>query len=262
MIQAKGNWGSTKVRLDRFISNHSEYTRTQIHRLIKSRSVRVNDALAKSPSIKVNAESDLITVDQQVIRDRGNVYLMLNKPVGYVSATVDAEHPTIIDLITDNRNAFTPATFEALPPIANLQVVGRLDIDTTGLILITNDGQWNHKVSAPNTKCQKRYRAELAQTIADDAQLRFAEGMQLKGENKNTQAAELKIITPSTVEVAICEGKYHQVKRMFAATGNKVVALHRLAIGQLKLDDTLAAGQYRLLDEHEKNLTLKATQYE
>jgi len=244
------------VRLDRFIGNHSEYTRTQIHRLIKSRCVRVNDILAKSPSVKIKTESDVITVDKHVIRDRGNVYLMLNKPVGYVSATVDADHPTVIDLIADNHNALTPTTFEHLPPIASLQVVGRLDIDTTGLILITNDGQWNHKVSAPNTKCQKRYRAELAQAIADDAKARFAEGMQLKGENKNTQAAELKILSPNTAEVAICEGKYHQVKRMFAATGNKVVALHRFAIGQLELDNTLAPGQYRLLDEHETNLTL------
>jgi 16S rRNA pseudouridine516 synthase len=134
------------------------------------------------------------------------------------------------------------------PNIDKLHTVGRLDLDTTGLLLITDDGQWSHKISSPKHECAKTYRAWLADPVADSAIALFAEGVLLRGEKTPTKPAQLEIVSPTECLLTIHEGRYHQVKRMFAAIGNKVEKLHREKIGDFVLDsDTLAEGEYRPL---------------
>ncbi|MCW8994509.1 MAG: pseudouridine synthase, partial [Psychromonas sp.] len=130
---------------------------------------------------------------------------------------------------------------------------GRLDADTTGLTLITDDGQWSHQITSPRRKCAKRYRVTLAQPLADNAVERFKEGIQLKSENQPCLPATLIRLSETEVLLTISEGKYHQVKRMFAALGNHVISLHREQIGKIELDKNLAAGEWRYLTEDEVN---------
>jgi 16S rRNA pseudouridine516 synthase len=140
------------------------------------------------------------------------------------------------------------------PNIDKLHTVGRLDLDTTGLLLITDDGQWSHKISSPKHECAKTYRAWLADPVEDSAIAQFAEGVMLRGEKTLTKPAQLEIISPTECLLTIHEGRYHQVKRMFAAIGNKVVQLHRERVGPLTLDTSLAEGEYRQLTPEEVSL--------
>ncbi len=145
------------MRLDKFISNNGEYSRSIVRKLAKAGRITVNDELVDDATIKVKAKKDVIAVDGKVIELIGHVYYMLNKPEGYVCATEDGNHPTVLDLIKKN-NYFGDKTNYVPPPVRDLQIVGRLDLDTTGLILITNDGEWNHKITSPNSACKKTYR--------------------------------------------------------------------------------------------------------
>jgi 16S rRNA pseudouridine516 synthase len=138
--------------------------------------------------------------------------------------------------------------------LQQLHVAGRLDIDTSGLVLLSDDGNWSHRITAPRHKCPKRYRVTLAAPLDPAAVEQFAAGLTLRNEAKKTKPATLEILTPTEVRLTIGEGKYHQVKRMFAAIGNHVVALHREAIGALQLDESLAPGEYRPLSEAEREL--------
>jgi 16S rRNA pseudouridine516 synthase len=166
---------------------------------------------------------------------------MLNKPQGVICATTDPGHRTVLDLLdVENKKGLHPA--------------GRLDIDTTGLVLISDDGDWSHRITAPRHKCPKTYRVTLAEPLEEQVAAQFAEGIALHNEEKKTQPATLEILSPTEVRLTIGEGKYHQIKRMFAAVGNHVVALHREAIGALQLDEALAPGEYRQLSEEERNL--------
>jgi len=164
-----------------------------------------------------------------------------------VCATKDSQHPTVIDLIRE-RSRFVGSEFEFKQvQLAELQIVGRLDIDTTGLLLLTNDGAWNHSISSPNSHCAKQYLARVANTIHRETVDRFQEGLHLEHEDYVTKPAALEIIENTLAKVTISEGKYHQVKRMFAACGNKVESLHREKIGKLTLDQKLERGNFRLL---------------
>ena len=235
------------MRLDKFIANNTEYSRSHIRKLAKSGRIHVNQSKISDPSIKINPESDRISVDDNIISEVGNLYFMLNKPEGFVCANSDGQHPTVIDLLFDHYNCMDE-TFDVNHLfIADLQIVGRLDIDTTGLVLITNDGNWNHRVTAPSSHCPKRYMVEAADPVPNKAVEQFAKGVLLDGEKKKTQPAELELISEHCSRLTISEGKYHQVKRMFAALGNKVTKLHRESIGDIKLDPTLDEGQYRQL---------------
>lgn len=226
------------MRLDKFLSNNTPYSRSQIHKLIRMGDVSVNGNCKLKPDQKI-IDSDEIYLDNQLITARVPRYLMLNKPVGYVSATHDSEHPTVLDLLDEDH-------------LDELQIVGRLDKDTTGLLLLTDDGQWNHRITAPVSHCKKTYKVELVDAISDNAASIFQTGILLEGEKKPTAPAELEIISPKQVRLTISEGKYHQVKRMFAAIGNHVVALHREKIGSLSLDTNLQPGEYRALTDQEK----------
>jgi 16S rRNA pseudouridine516 synthase len=225
------------MRLDKFIGNNTEFSRTQIHIAIKQGLIFINDNLV----VKTNAQikvGDKVVFDGNQIEERQPRYLMLHKPVGYVSANSDSEHPTVLDLID-------------LPFKQELQIVGRLDLDTTGLILLTDDGQWNHKITSPKHLHTKSYLVTTANAIEESAKALFAEGILLKGENKPTLSAELTILSSHQARLSICEGKYHQVKRMFAAIGNHVVSLHRERIGTISLDADLPPGKYRPLTRDE-----------
>ena len=225
------------MRLDKFIGNNTELSRTQIHIAIKQGLISIND----NPVAKTNAQikdGDKVVFDGKLIEERKARYLMLYKPAGYVSANSDSEHPTVLDLID-------------LPFKQELQIVGRLDLDTTGLILLTDDGQWNHKITSPKHLHTKSYLVTTANAIEESAKALFAEGILLKGESKPTLSAELTILSSHQARLSICEGKYHQVKRMFAAIGNHVVSLHRERIGTIGLDENLPLGKYRPLTRDE-----------
>lgn len=225
------------MRLDKFIGNNTQLSRTQIHNAIKQDLIFVNDQLVSKTNAQIK-DGDKVTLNGKPIEARAPQYLMLHKPSGYVSATTDSEHPTVLDLI-DN------------PFKHELQIVGRLDIDTTGLILLTDDGQWNHKVTSPKYSHTKSYLVTTANNIEENTKAIFADGILLKGETKKTLPADLEILNSHIARLIICEGKYHQVKRMFAAIGNHVVALHRERVGGVSLGADLAPGQYRALTADE-----------
>lgn len=225
------------MRLDKYISKLTGLSRSQAQLAIRRGAVKVDGAAQRDPSVHISA-TDAVAFRGEPLGQLRKRYYMLHKPLGYVCATEDREHPTVIDLL-------------GLPNPAGLHVAGRLDIDTTGLVLITDDGDWSHRVTAPRRHCPKTYHVWLAEPLDDDLPERFAGGMQLNNEKQPTQPAELEILGACEARLTISEGKYHQVKRMFAASGNRVTRLHRESIGAIRLDDELAPGEYRELSEAE-----------
>ncbi len=224
-------------RLDKFIANVGKIPRSRIKPLLKKGAVTVNG----NPKVKATDAvtlDDVITLDGETLTYLGNRYFMLHKPEGYVSANSDDLHPTALDLLAE-------------PHLEDLHIAGRLDIDTTGLVLITNDGQWSHLITSPKKDKAKVYLVETANPITDEDVSAFEQGVQLNGERHLTRPATLEILASYSARLSITEGKYHQVKRMFAARGNKVVSLHREKIGEIALDESLAPGEYRPLTQAE-----------
>ncbi|HEX9803714.1 MAG TPA: 16S rRNA pseudouridine(516) synthase RsuA [Gammaproteobacteria bacterium] len=230
------------MRLDKYLCHSTSLTRSRAQGMIRGGQVTVNGEVAKDPSYKLPADAHVTWRDQAVALS-GHRYLMLNKPQGVVCAATDALHKTVLDLL-DVQNP------------KGLHVAGRLDIDTTGLVLISDDGDWTHRITAPRHKCEKRYRVTLAEPVADGVVERFAEGIELRGEKQKTSPAVLELLGPQEVRVTLSEGRYHQVKRMFAAVGNRVVALHRERIGAIVLDAGLQPGQWRTLTDAERESVL------
>ena len=163
---------------------------------------------------------------------------MLYKPQGYVCANSDSQHPTVMSLLFEDE-------------LDNLHVAGRLDLDTTGLVLITDDGQWSHRITAPKHKKPKHYQVNLENPIDNQTEELFSQGILLKNELKRTRPATVHRHSDTEIELIIEEGKYHQVKRMFAAVGNQVTALRRCQIGDILLDPELQPGEYRPLNSQE-----------
>jgi 16S rRNA pseudouridine516 synthase len=225
------------MRLDKYISSVTDMSRMQVKRALKSAEVTVNGEPTIDPRTNVKP-SDEITFAGELLREAKPRYFMLNKPEGYVCASKDKLNMTVMELLDEDN-------------IETLHVAGRLDIDTTGLVLLTDDGQWSHKVTAPNKDCKKTYYIETVEPIAEDAAQIFKEGVKLKGELKPTLPAELTLEHEQSARLTISEGKYHQVKRMFAFVGNKVELLHRESIGGIRLDGNLEPGEYRKLTEQE-----------
>jgi 16S rRNA pseudouridine516 synthase len=225
------------MRIDKFIGNNTDLSRTQIHAAIKNGLIKRNTALVVKTNEQMHAE-DVITLNDRVVDNILTRYLMLYKPEGYVCANIDSEHPTVLDLLDLRRKQ-------------SLQIVGRLDIDTTGLVLLTDDGQWNHKLTSPKHLCHKCYLVTTADPIKDDTATQFLQGVLLKGEKNSTLPAELLPVSSHQARIVLQEGKYHQVKRMFAAVGNRVMSLHRESIGSILLDPNLKPGEYRTLTRHE-----------
>ncbi|MCX2832658.1 16S rRNA pseudouridine(516) synthase RsuA [Microbulbifer thermotolerans] len=225
------------MRLDKAVSQVTDLSRSDVKRAAKAGRISVNGDIVTDPSSKV-VETDTLCLDGEPLLEPGPRYLMLHKPRGCVSATKDSEHPTVLDLIDE-------------PNKHKLHIAGRLDIDTTGLLLLTGDGQWSHKVTSPRHHCDKTYYAHLAERIDESAVEKFAKGIWLENEKKRTKPATLEILFANEVRVTISEGRYHQVKRMFAALGNRVLELHRERIGDIVLDETLQEGEYRPLTPEE-----------
>ena len=188
----------------------------------------------------INAFSH-VSVDGKISQNRVRRYLMLNKPAGVVSATVDIRHTTVIDLLTEDYRA-------------ELHIVGRLDFNSTGLVLLTNDGRWSQKISQPGSKLLKRYRVTVENPLTPEYVSEFQRGMYFSYEDITTRPAELTILSDYSAEVGLVEGRYHQLKRMFGRFDNKVLSIHRIAVGVLQLDDQLLAGQSRDLTVAEVGL--------
>ncbi|WP_105213397.1 16S rRNA pseudouridine(516) synthase RsuA [Pseudoalteromonas sp. T1lg22] len=224
-------------RLDKFISNLAEIPRTHAKAAIKKKRVTVNGEVTRQLDQAVT-EQDEIMLDGEILTYQGIRYFMLNKPEGYVCANSDELHATVFELLDE-------------PNLSELHIAGRLDIDTTGLVLISNDGQWSHQITSPKKQKFKTYLVELAEPLSEQAVSELEQGVQLHGERDLTLPAKVEVLAPYQIRLHIVEGKYHQVKRMLAAVGNKVVTLHREAIAGIELDPNLAPGEYRLLSEEE-----------
>lgn len=224
------------MRIDKYLANMNVGSRKEVHKLIKQGMVVVNGKVVKTPKEKVT-DSDTVTVNGQEITYQKYHYFLLNKPKGVLSATEDRSQRTVISLLAPEDR------YQGIVP------VGRLDKDTTGLLLLTNDGQLNHELLAPNKHVAKVYRAKIA-GVADNETIKiFASGMTL-GDGTKLKPAKLKILKQdkendsSEIEIKISEGKYHQIKRMFGAEGMKVVELDRLSMGNLSLPNDLKRGEY------------------
>ncbi|MEB0206209.1 pseudouridine synthase [Pseudomonas sp. CCC3.1] len=227
------------MRVDRFLSNLPQFNRQQARLLLIEKRVRVDGQVVSDPHHDVR-EFSCVELDDQVLQaGKPARYLMLHKPPGCVSATQDPEHPTVLDLLNEADKH-------------DLHIAGRLDFNTSGLMLITNDGHWSRHLTQPQTKLPKVYYVETEQPISGEYVAKFAEGVYFAYENLTTLPAKLELIGPCSARLSIVEGRYHQVKRMFGYFNNKVVRLHRESIGPLTLDSRLAPGEYRALTDQEK----------
>ncbi len=225
------------MRLDKYLCHGTGLTRSRAQGMIRSGQVTVNGEVVKDPSYKLPANAEVNWRDRTV-QLTGHRYIMLNKPLDVVCATTDVRHKTVLDLLdVENKKG--------------LHVAGRLDIDTTGLVLITDDGDWSHRLTSPKHHCSKRYRVTLAEPVEKGLAERFAEGIELRNEKRKTRPAVLEQLSATEVYLTLSEGKYHQVKRMFAAAGNHVTALHRESVGKIVLDANLQPGQWRELTPEE-----------
>lgn len=227
------------MRLDKYLSQNTDLTRSQARKAIRRGEVRVNGETPTDVSAHIEAESQIFWRDTP-LSQRGPRYFMLNKPSGYVCSTDEPGHPLAVDLLGDDGDG--------------LHYAGRLDGDTTGLVLLTDDGQWSHRITSPRGDCRKRYIVTTRDEILTEDVAAFAEGLWLHGESRITMSAELTILSAHRAELWLSEGRYHQVKRMFAARGNQVTQLHRAQVGTLVLDEqVLPAGQYRALSTQERD---------
>ncbi|MEK4404178.1 pseudouridine synthase [Sporosarcina sp. FSL K6-6792] len=229
------------MRLDKLLSNMGFGTRKEVKILMKKGSVRVNEVAVKDAALHVDTVKDEVTVLGQKVVYKEFMYLMMNKPQGVLSATEDKRDQTVIDLLDEEYNIF-----EMFP-------VGRLDKDTEGFLLLTNDGKLAHNLLSPKKGVPKTYYAHIEGIVTEEDTKQFSEGVTLDDgyETKPGQLRILKSADISEIELTITEGKYHQVKRMFEAVGKQVVYLKRLSMGPLSLDETLELGSYRELTEEE-----------
>lgn len=227
-----------KERLDKLIASQTALSRKEAQKAIRDKRVTVNGAAARAADSKVDTETDTVALDGQTLHYRKFVYYMMNKPAGVVSATEDREERTVLDLLPDELRR--PGLFPA----------GRLDKDTTGLLIITDDGDYAHRMLSPKKHVVKRYIATLDREPGAEIALRFAEGITL-GDGTVCKSGRAEPLGGADAAVEISEGRYHQVKRMFAALGYRVTALRRVRIGGLALDKGLNEGETRVMSGEE-----------
>ena len=229
------------MRLDRFLSNLERFNRKQVRLALIVGRIQVDGRVVRDPLHAVTEFSE-VRLDEELLQAGHSArYLMLHKPPGCVSATQDPQHRTVLDLIE-------------VPDKDQLHIAGRLDFNTTGLMILTNDGQWSRRLTQPTTKLPKVYRVETEQLIEPHYIETFAQGIYFAFEDLTTLPAHLDILGPRQARLSIVEGRYHQVKRMFGHFQNKVVRLHRERMGELVLDESLQPGQYRSLSAEEIGL--------
>ncbi len=236
---------SKQVRLDKYLADMNVGTRSEVKTLIKKKRVKVNGAIVNKENIKIDMENDEVMLNDSIIKYVEYEYYMLNKPAGVVSATEDSKDRTVVDLIKENTKELFP--------------VGRLDKDTEGLLILTNDGQLAHNLLSPKKHVDKKYYARIKGVVDIEYIEQFSKGLNINDEYV-TKPALLEIISvdkennQSEIYVTITEGKYHQVKRMFKAVGMEVVYLKRVSMGRIILDERLELGEYRLLSDEEVRL--------
>lgn len=230
---------AAEMRLDKFIAKSTDLTLRQACEAVQAGKVTVNAELATQGNMQVHERNDILLAGQ-VLTLRPFNYLMLNKPAGMVCSNIDEFYPSLFNLLP-------------WPNTDLLHVVGRLDADTTGLVLITDDGRWSFQITSPSSKCAKVYLVDVAKPISAEQSIeltsKFSAGLQLQGESAITQPAKFELISSKKVRLTITEGRFHQVKRMFACVGNKVRALHREQIGGVALD--VAPSKWRSLTNAE-----------
>ena len=233
-----------KMRVDKLLSNVGVASRAELKKYCKQGLISVNGKVINNPGIQVDSENDELMFNGEKIVYREFIYIMLNKPDGYISATFDKHDPIVLDLIDSSYLVFEPFP------------VGRLDKDTEGLLVLTNDGQLSHRVLSPKKHVPKTYYAKIQGKVTEEDILAFEKGVILD-DGYETMPSQLKILKSddiSEIELTIHEGKFHQVKRMFESVDKKVVYLKRISMGKLKLDESLELGEYRELTEEEVKL--------
>lgn len=233
------------TRLDKIITDTGRCSRSRAKELIRGGSVHVNGSPVTDAAAKYDPALVTVSVEGEELPPPGHLYVMLNKPAGLLSASTDKNKPTVLDLM--------PPEWKK----RGLFCVGRLDKDTTGLLLLTDDGEYAHKVISPKSNVTKLYEADVEGTASEEDVIAFREGLTLK-DGLHCMSAELVILGPGKVQVVVMEGKYHQVKRMLASRGLPVTALKRLRIGSLFLDNAMKEGEYRVLTEEERLSALSA----
>ena len=226
------------MRLDKFLAHHLGVSRTIVNKELKAQKVTVNGDIVKSGAYHISPDQIVEYDGFEIVPITENRYFMLNKPQGYVCSTDDPDHPTILYFIDE-------------PMAEKLHSAGRLDLDTTGLVLLTDDGKWSHRITSPKYHCEKVYQVTVEQPLTANLIDIFKQGIQLKSEKTLTEPAKLIIIDDYHAELTISEGRYHQVKRMFAAVNNHVTQLHRKQIGNIVLN--IPEGEYRPLTQDEIN---------
>ena len=227
-------------RIDKIIGSQTEYSRKDIKKLILCKRVKLNGELVLKSDIKIDPDKDIIELDGKKLNITSNVYLILNKPAGYISATEDRSQKTVLDLI-DTKYSHR----EMFP-------AGRLDKDTTGMMIITDDGQFAHNILAPKKHISKTYEVEIDLLVTEEMRQGFEKGINLN--DGVCKTAELRITGENTAIVVLTEGRYHQIKRMFGCFGAKVIKLHRIAMGELNLPTDLKEGESRELSKEELEL--------
>lgn len=223
------------MKLSRFLYHHTSHGKNDVRRILAAGRVTVDGKVERDSQCDIG-DFTQVTLDDRVLRDTSAVYLMLNKPAGYLSATVDDEHSTVMELID------APET---------LHIAGRLDRASTGLLILTNDGKWSRRLTEPKEGVPKVYEVTTAEPITKETAMRFQQGIYFAYEDLTTQPAELQILSAQRAQITIYEGRYHQIKRMFHAVDNRITSLHRLSMGAIQLDGSLAPGQYRNLTQQE-----------
>lgn len=236
-----------RTRIDKLLSRYLNKNRKDTRLLFAQKRVEVDGEIVTDNDLIIDRFS-LVKFDGETIQQNTPYYIMLNKPAGVVSATVDEQHITVIDLIKTSQLLSNDVC-------DTLHIVGRLDLNTTGLVLLTNDSRWSSHLTAPTSKVIKQYKVTLSHPITADYITAFKEGMFFSYENITTAPADLTIVAEKEAIVSLTEGRYHQIKRMFGRFQNKVCKLHRFSIGSLVLDNELPVGQCRLLTADEIKLT-------
>ncbi|CAM3142068.1 pseudouridine synthase [Vibrio rarus] len=219
------------MRLDKFVCKSTQLTKDEAIARIHCGDVLVNQSVVTNESTQVH-ENNAILLNGFQLTPRDFRYIMLNKPAATICSNIDEVYPSLFNLLDIDH-------------VSELHIAGRLDADTTGMVLITDDGRWSFNITRPTCHCAKVYQVTLSKAITDDAAIQIKSGIKLQGEDKLTLPANLVVINSKEVLLTITEGKFHQVKRMFSAVGNRVVSLHRVAIGEVSLD--IDVGQWRYL---------------
>lgn len=226
------------MKLSRILSNENGVSRKQANALIAAGAVTINGATCQDAAREVDRFSTVASHGRVIQQGEQAHYLMLHKPAGYLSATEDKVHKTVMDLVDDTLHS-------------GLHIAGRLDRASTGLLILTNDGTWSRQLTEPHIKIPKVYRVSTASAITPETETRFAEGIWFEFEQLRTSPAGLELLGPQEARITIYEGRYHQVKRMFHAVGNRVTSLHRERMGEIALDSQLEPGEYRSLTREE-----------